>query len=87
VGGGNGRPEVQNIMISKWDNPYKVNAYRSATDALVLYEDHIRNTPRLWASLYEIDDCPISGDIGDVLQRLRQEQREHARTSVSKRSH
>ena len=62
------------MMASKWDNPYKINAYRSATDALVLYEDHIRNTPRLWASLYEIDDCPISGDIGDVLQKLRQEQ-------------
>ena len=36
-------------MASKWDNPYKVNAYRSATDVLVLYEEHIRNTPRLWA--------------------------------------
>ena len=61
-------------MTSKWDNPYKVNAYRSEMDVLVLYEEHIRNTPRLWASLYEIDDCPISGDIGDVLQKLRQEQ-------------
>jgi hypothetical protein len=61
-------------MMSKWDNPYKVNAYRSEMDVLVLYEEHIRNTPRLWASLYEIDDCPISGDIGDVLQKLRQEQ-------------
>jgi hypothetical protein len=60
--------------MSKWDNPYKVNAYRSEMDVLVLYEEHIRNTPRLWASLYEIDDCPISGDIGDVLQKLRQEQ-------------
>ena len=79
MGGGNGRPEVQKIMISKWDNPYKVNAYRSEADVLVLYEEHIRNTPRLWASLYEIDDCPISGDIGDVLRKLRQEQREHAR--------
>ncbi len=49
-------------MASKWDNPYKVNAYRSATDVLALYEEHIRNTPRLWASLYEIDeDCPIYG--------------------------
>ena len=72
-------------MASKWDNPYKVNAYRSAADALVLYEEHIRNTPRLWASLYEIDDCPISGDIGDVLQKLRQEQRKHAE-SISRRS-
>ena len=61
-------------MASKWDNPYKINAYRSVADVLVLYEEHIRNTPRLWASLYEIDDCPISGDIGDVLQKLRQEQ-------------
>ena len=61
-------------MASKWDNPYKVNAYRSAADVLVLYEEHIRNTPRLWASLYEVDDCSISGDIGDVLQKLRQEQ-------------
>ena len=61
-------------MASKWDNPYKVNAYRSEMDVLVLYEEHIRNTPRLWQSLYEIDDCPISGDIGDVLQKLRQEQ-------------
>ena len=61
-------------MASKWDNPYKVNAYRSEMDVLALYEEHIRNTPRLWASLYEIDDCPISGDIGDVLQKLRQEQ-------------
>lgn len=67
-------------MTSKWDNPYKVNAYRSEMDVLALYEEHIRNTPRLWASLYEIDDCPISGDIGDVLQKLRQEQREHAST-------
>ena len=74
-------------MTSKWDNPYKVNAYRSATDALVLYEEHIRNTPRLWQSLYEIDDCPISGNIGDVLQKLRQEQREHAGTRIPKRSH
>ena len=74
-------------MASKWDNPYKVNAYRSAADVFVLYEEHIRNTPRLWASLYEIDDCPISGDIGDVLQKLRQEQREHAGTRIPKRSH
>jgi hypothetical protein len=61
-------------MTSKWDNPYKVNAYRSEADVLALYEEHIRNTPRLWQSLYEIDDGPISGDIGDVLQKLRQEQ-------------
>ena len=66
-------------MASKWDNPYKINACRSATDVLVLYEEHIRNTPRLWQSLYEIDDGPISGDIGDVLQKLRQEQRDAKR--------
>ena len=75
-------------MISKWDNPYKVNAFRSAIDVLVLYEEHIRNTPRLWQSLYEIDDnpLPVFSEIGQVLTKLRQEQREHA-ASVSRRSH
>ena len=77
-------------MASKWDNPYKVNAFRSATDVLVLYEEHIRNTPRLWASLYEIDEdkslC-LPCDVWPVLVKLRVEQREHARTRISKRSH
>ena len=73
-------------MISKWDNPYKVNAFRSAIDVLVLYEEHIRNTPRLWQSLYEIDSVPVFSEIGQVLTKLRQEQREHA-ASVSRRSH
>jgi hypothetical protein len=65
---------------SKWDNPYKVNAFRSAIDVLVLYEEHIRNTPRLWQSLYEIDSVPVFSEIGQVLTKLRQEQREHARS-------
>jgi hypothetical protein len=64
-------------MTSKWDNPYKVNAFRSAIDVLVLYEEHIRNTPRLWQILYEIDSVPVLGEIGQVLTKLRQEQREH----------
>jgi hypothetical protein len=64
--------------MSKWDNPYKVNAFRSADDVLVLYEEHIRNTPRLWQSLYEIDESPVFSEIGQVLTKLRQEQREHA---------
>jgi len=72
--------------MSKWDNPYKVNAFRSAADVLVLYEEHIRNTPRLWQSLYEIDESPVFSEIGQVLTKLRQEQREHA-ASVSRRSH
>jgi hypothetical protein len=72
--------------MSKWDNPYKVNAFRSASDVLVLYEEHIRNTPRLWQSLYEIDESPVFSEIGQVLTKLRQEQREHA-ASVSRRSH
>jgi hypothetical protein len=63
--------------MSKWDNPYKVNAFRSAIDVLVLYEEHIRNTPRLWQILYEIDSVPVLGEIGQVLTKLRQEQREH----------
>jgi hypothetical protein len=66
-------------MTSKWDNPYKVNAYRSATDALVLYEEHIRNTPRLWQSLYEIDESTDFSEIGQVLIRLRQEQKDAKR--------
>jgi hypothetical protein len=61
-------------MTSKWDNPYKVNAFRSASDVLVLYEEHIRNTPRLWQSLYEIDSVLVLGEIGQVLTKLRQEQ-------------
>ena len=65
-------------MISKWNNPYKVNAFRSADDVLVLYEEHIRNTPRLWQSLYEIDESPVFSEIGQVLTKLRQEQCEHA---------
>jgi len=72
--------------MSKWDNPYKVNAFRSAIDVLVLYEEHIRNTPRLWQNLYEIDESPVFSEIGQVLTKLRQEQREHA-ASVSRRSH
>jgi hypothetical protein len=73
-------------MISKWDNPYNVNAFRSASDVLVLYEEHIRNTPRLWQSLYEVDGALEEGGHFDVLIKLRQEQREHA-ASVSRRSH
>jgi hypothetical protein len=73
-------------MISKWDNPYKVNAFRSAIDVLVLYEEHIRNTPRLWQGLYEVDTGVILPlELVMVLQRLRQEQRDHAE-SVSRRS-
>jgi hypothetical protein len=60
--------------MSKWDNPYKVNSFRSAIDVLVLYEEHIRNTPRLWQSLYEIDESPVFSEIGQVLTKLRQEQ-------------
>ena len=43
------------LPASKWQNPYHINGMRSRTDVLTMYEDHIRNTPRLWASLYEID--------------------------------
>ena len=43
------------LPASKWQNPYHINAVRSRTDVLTMYEDHIRITPRLWASLYEID--------------------------------
>ena len=74
--------------MSKWDNPYKVNAFRSAADVLVLYEEHIRNTPRLWQSLYEIDESPalmLPSDIWPVLVKLRVEQRDHAE-SISRRS-
>ena len=77
-------------MASKWDNPYKVNAYRSAADVLALYEEHIRNTPRLWTSLYEIDEDKclyLPCDIWPVLQKLRLEQREHAGTRIPKRSY
>jgi hypothetical protein len=86
------------LPASKWQNPYRINAMRGRTDVLVLYEEHIRNTPRLWASLYEIDDqvlgcwCHDSGAItgeswchGDVLIKLRQEQLD-ARQTLSKRS-
>jgi hypothetical protein len=71
--------------MTKWDNPYKVNAFRSATDVLILYEEHIRNTPRLWQSLYEIDESTDFGEIGQVLIKLRGEQREHAE-SISRRT-
>ncbi len=77
-------------MTSKWDNPYKVNAFRSAIDVLVLYEEHIRNTPRLWQSLYEIDEDKslyLPCDVWPVLVKLRVEQREHARTRIPKRSY
>lgn len=43
------------LPASKWQNPYHINGMRSRTDVLTMYEDHIRNTPKLWASLYEID--------------------------------
>jgi hypothetical protein len=79
------------MPASKWQNPYRINAVRDRTESLRLYEEHIRNTPRLWASLYEIDDqvlgcwcCDSMGTNpepwchGDVLIKLRQEQREHA---------
>ena len=69
-------------MASKWDNPYKVNAYRSEADVLALYEEHIRNTPRLWQSLYEIDEDKslyLPCDVWPVLVKLRVEQREHVK--------
>ena len=68
--------------MSKWDNPYKVNAYRSEADVLALYEEHIRNTPRLWQSLYEIDEDKslyLPCDVWPVLVKLRVEQREHVK--------
>ena len=74
-------------MTSKWDNPYKVNASRSLTDVLVLYEEHIRNTPRLWQSLYEIDtekNIALPAEVWPVLLKLRLEQRD-ARASISRR--
>src|SRR5208282_6261870 len=44
------------LSASKWQNPYHINGVRSRTEVLIAYEEHVRNTPRLWASLYEIDN-------------------------------
>jgi len=91
------------LPASKWQNPYHINAVRSRSDVLVAYEEHVRNTPRLWSSLYEIDnqvlgcwchnvDSEGGGPLifapwchGDILIKLRQEQRDHAE-SISRRS-
>ena len=53
---------------------------------LVLYEQHIRNTPSLWSALHEVDDLgevPVN-DLEDVLIKLRKEQL-NARTHLSER--
>jgi hypothetical protein len=71
---------------TKWKNPYGVNAIRSHADMLVLYEQHIRNTPSLWSALHEVDDLGEvpANDLEDVLIKLRKEQL-NARTHLSER--
>ena len=85
-----------NMPASKWANPFRPNARTGRTEALIAYEEHIRNTPALWGSLHEIDDqvlgcwcCESDGSgepwcHGDILIKLRQEQL-NARTHLSER--
>ena len=84
------------MLTSKWQNPFPMNARRDRTQSLAEYEGHIRNTPALWGSLHEIDDqvlgcwcCESDGSgepwcHGDILIKLRQEQL-NARTHLSER--
>jgi len=39
---------------SKWHNPYTVKEF-GLEKSLELYEKHIRNTPKLWNALHELE--------------------------------
>jgi hypothetical protein len=78
---------------SKWHNPYHLQRCASLEVCLDLYEAHIRRHPELMAALHEIDDqilgcwCHENPDEdgllyichGDVLIKLRQEQKANER--------
>ena len=67
-----------NLKESKWANPFSVKEY-GRDKALKLYEEHIRNTPKLWNQLEELDGkilgcwCKPDPCHGDILIKLLNE--------------
>jgi len=76
---------VDGAFASKWANPFRVKKaektykngkYYTLTESLRLYEDHIRNTPKLWNALPELRGktlgcwCKPNDCHGDILIRL-----------------
>ena len=65
---------------SKWANPFRVKIY-GRKKSLELYEKHIRNTPRLWNALDELegkilgDWCKPKPCHGDILIKLLKEKK------------
>lgn len=63
---------------SKWSNPFSVAEY-GRDECLVLYETYIRDTPKLYDNLHELQDkelgcwCKPEECHGDVLIRLLDE--------------
>jgi hypothetical protein len=66
---------------SKWKNPFPEWKF-GRKGCLVLYEEHVRSTPKLMAALHELDDqvlgcwCKPLACHGDILVKLRKEQLE-----------
>jgi len=66
------------LPISKWNNPYPIKKY-GLKKSFELYEKHIRNNPKLWNSLHELEGrvlgcwCAPRPCHGDILLKLLKE--------------
>jgi hypothetical protein len=66
---------VPGTIGSKWKNPFSLKQFTLEV-SLEKYEDHIRNTPALYNSLYELEGkvlgcwCKPSQCHGDILLKL-----------------
>lgn len=80
IGRGSNYPKAT-FPQSKWHNPFTVKKY-GIKKSLELFEKHIRNTPRLWNALEELegkilgDWCKPKPCHGDILIKLLNEKRD-----------
>lgn len=72
--------------LSKWHNPFIIKFMKySIEENLELYEKHIRNTPKLWKDLDELEGkilgcwCKPDPCHGDILIKLLKEKRRRTR--------
>lgn len=61
---------------SPWGNPYRIGVHGSRAEVIAMYEEYIRNNPKLLARLHELKGkimgchCKPKQCHGDVLEKL-----------------
>jgi hypothetical protein len=79
---------VAGAIGSKWANPFTPRQQAEKSARLAAYEQHVRDSPDLMASLGELDNkvlgcwCHPEGCHGDVLVKLVNERKQPSQKSI-----